>query len=144
MLISFVISKNTRSFYGMPRSDKFCFNFCEIFSPMIWIWSQNVSDLESIATLLENEEFSGASNEWVELSVTSLYFFIAPKRLFVFAILTDMPPKTDVCASDQICLFLIKFVNFWSNLSLFVTIWYKNILSFHAKSIIEGFWIVTS
>ena len=42
---------------------------------------------------------------------------IAPKGLFVFAILTDMPPKTDVCASifDHFCLFL-------SILSRFVTI----------------------
>ena len=28
-------------------------------------------------------------------------FFFAPKGLFVFAILTDMPLKIDVCASDQ-------------------------------------------
>ena len=37
---------------------------------------------------------------------------------------------------------MIKFVYFCLNqfLSRFVTIRYKNILSFHAKSIIEGFW----
>ena len=44
--------------------------------------------------------------------------FIAPKGLFVFAILTDMPPKTDVCSSVQICQFLSIFVNFVVNFCL--------------------------
>ena len=78
------------------------------------------------------------------LSICLIIF--APKGLFVFAILTDMPPKTDVCASKSVnfCQFLSWFVPIWSKMIKSVTSWYKNILSFHAKSIIEGFWIVTS
>ena len=47
-----------------------------------------------------------------------LVAIFAPKGLFVFAILTDMPPKTDVCSSKSVnfCLFLIKFVSSCHNL----------------------------
>ena len=40
--------------------------------------------------------------EIMEIEEDSLKTLVAPKGLFVFAILTDMPPKTDVCASKSV------------------------------------------
>ena len=56
-----------------------------------------------------------------------MHSFIAPKGLFMFTILADMPPIIDVRQSS-FCNCFIIFVAFR-----------QNILSFHAKSIIEEF-----
>ena len=58
------------------------------------------------------KEIFGASYAKYEDKYKKIFDFFAPKGLFVFAILTDMPLKIDVCACDQISLFLIKFVSF--------------------------------
>ena len=77
-------------------------------SPLMWDWNSAVRALFGRRNPLCTRglaRFSCSCTCWCHQGISQnslskflkLPIIIAPKRLFVFAILTDMPPKTDVC-----------------------------------------------